>query len=547
MCFGRSSGHHGYHPYQRIGIAASRCSSMPPSSSSSLSSHSGPRPSFSHSGSPAPLRHAPPPYNPTKPLNDHLNPWDPDPVVSKFYTDQAKFFNDQKLLVSFDRRTKTYQLWNVPSYGFRKLSIALENKVVTGPYCHHASNDHRDLEFCKQVLIPCHDSNPKVLEGVKGYFTCLTHVCIAQPVNLFNERKRALKARQEEENKQEYEGKEDQEDKYEVAGLLQGSITPGQVSATTPSLLHSFERDRDDDIVTADEDATYLTDQMCYTHKDLYLVSPLPNHVQDSSWITPPNGLPLIPATSFQMVTSPSAIVAVCVSRFTKEEAESRKLTDGMMTSCLLSGAEDGTYLERPYLHPAFKLSVDAVTPAALKIHDGPEAVHKIWSRTIRGTPVTATILLLNSPVGISLELFGELRKRFHQCQSCLCYFSWDAYGGHLKGNGICANTPGLESVPNLAVVFRKLPSLPVEDWSELSSAIGKSSPVLASPVGTAWMSWNSPYGVTHDAWANLITAWRRCPGKCGMVRTFEGHKAHLESEQGCAKEHDVDFMLWAY
>ncbi|KAJ3859290.1 hypothetical protein EV359DRAFT_68285 [Lentinula novae-zelandiae] len=475
MCFSRSSGYHRYQPYQHLGIG--RSSSMPPLSSSP--SQFGSRPLFSHSGSPAPLRQAPPPYNPAKVLNDQLNSWDPDSVVSKFYADQAKSFNDQKLLVSFDRQTKTYQLWD----------------ALIG-------------NLCTKLNIP-------------SLFT--------EPVNLFNERKRALKAHQEEENKGEYGGEEDEVDKCEIADLLQGSGTPGQ-SVTTSSLLHSFERDHDEDIVT---------DHMCYTHQDLYSVSPLPKHIQVSSWITPPNGLPLVP-TAPVFVASPSAVRVISHSRFTAEEAASRKLTDSVMVSCILSGADDGAYLERPYLHPAFKLSMDAVTPAALKIHEGPEAVQRIWSRTVRGTPITGAVLLLNSPTGISLELFAELRKRFHQCQSCLCYFSWDAYGKHLKGNSLCANTPALESVPNLEAVFSKLPGLPVDNWLQ-------PSPILASVVGVAWMSWNSPYGVTHDAWANMVTAWRRCLGQCELVRTFDGHKAHMERERECAKEGDLDFMLWAY
>lgn len=73
----------------------------------------------------------------------------------------------------------------------------------------------------------------------------------AEPVNLFNERKRALKAHQEEENKGEYQGEEDQDDKYEIADYLRGSGTPSQ-SITTSCLLHSFERDRDEDIVTGE-------------------------------------------------------------------------------------------------------------------------------------------------------------------------------------------------------------------------------------------------------------------------------------------------------
>ncbi|KAJ3916506.1 hypothetical protein F5877DRAFT_80829 [Lentinula edodes] len=547
MCFSRSSGHPGHHPYRRTSVG--RSSSMPPSSAQRPSSSFASRPMFSYPGNQAPLRHAPPCYNPSKPMGDHLNSWDPDAVVLKFYADQAKFFNDQKLLVSFNRRSKTYELWDGPSYGFRKLSIAMQNNLLDGPYCHHASNDHRDLEFCRQVLIPCHDSNPKVLDGIKGTgFQTNDFSFLTEPVNLFNERKHALKAHREEEaNKGGYEGEEDEEDKYEVAQVLLGSSFGTTGQNPTSSFLHTFESNGDNDIVTADEDATYLTDQMCYTHADLYLASPFPKHIQNSSWITPPNGLPLVPTPCSLHVAGSSSITVVSNCRFTEEEAASRKLTDSTMISCVLTGAEEGLYLERPYLHPSFKLSVDSVTSAALRIHDGPDALHRIWSRTIRGTPVTAAILLLNSPTGISLELFAELRKRFHQCQSCLCYFSWEGYGKHLKGCGVCANTPTLETVPNLDAVFTRLPALPVENWQELGKAIGKPSPILASPIGVAWMSWNSPYGVTHDAWANMITGWRRCPGPCGLVRTFDGHKGHLERDQGCLKEKDDDFMLWAY
>ncbi|KAJ3866992.1 hypothetical protein EV359DRAFT_79026 [Lentinula novae-zelandiae] len=531
----RSSGYHRYHPYQHAGHG--RSSSMPPSS---ISPPSGSRPLFSHSRSPAPLRHAPPSYNPTKVVNDQLNSWDPDSVVSKFYADQAKFKNFWCPLIARPRLMSCGMPPPTVSASYLLLwkTVCSLVPIATPPAT--IIETWISVNRCLFLAMSPTQSSPG---GVRTKLTL--NPLFTEPVNLFNERKRALKAHQEEENNGEYQGEEDQDDKYEIADYLRGSGTLSQ-SITTSHLLHSFERDRDEDIVTADEDATYLTDYMCYTHEDLYSVSHLPKHIQISSWITPPNGLPLIPAAP-PFTASPSATRVACSSRFTEEEAASRKLTDSVMISCVLTGADEGAYFECPYLHPAFKLSLDAVTPAALKIHEGPEAVQRIWSRTLRGTPITCTLLLLNSPTRISLELFAELRKRFHQCQSCLCYFSWDVYGKHLKGSGLCANTPALESVPNLDSVFGKLPGLPVDNWRELSKAIGKPSPILASPVGVAWMSWNSPYGVTHDAWANMITAWRRCPGQCGLVRTFDGHKAHMERERECAKEGDLDFMLWAY
>ncbi|KAJ3898114.1 hypothetical protein F5879DRAFT_927310 [Lentinula edodes] len=544
MCFSQSLRR--YHPYDPAHRNRVRSSSLPPRASSLAStSSSAERPSpisFTTYSDCAPLRHAPPSYNPRLPINDELHFADPDPVISKFYMDQAASFNQQNLLVSFNRKSKEYEVW-------KALSLAMENKTLSGPYCHHAHNDHRELEWCRQALLPCHPSNPKILENIKGYFVCLTHVCIAQPVTLFNERKRALKKNIQQSQVIEEDKEEDSEE--EVLRQL-GNFRSEDQALGSISSMHTFDSEEpgegNEHIVTADGDATFLTDQLCYSHGDLYHASLLPKHIQDTAWVVPPNGLSMVPTVLPPPVATKGSVTRTMVkSRFKEDEAASRKRTDSIMVSYILSSAEEGTYLQRPYLHPAFQLSVDSITPAAFRIYGQEDSISRAWARTIRATPVTAALLLFNSMTGLSLELFAELRKRFHQCSSCLCYFSWDGYSAHLKGNGLCGNTPELGPVPVLDSVFARLPSLPLENWQNLSSAIGSPSPILGSCMGVAWMTWNSPYGVTHDTWANMITAWRKCPGPCGMVRTFEGHKAHLESSQVCGNNEDEDFVLWAY
>ncbi|KAJ3806979.1 hypothetical protein F5876DRAFT_80144 [Lentinula aff. lateritia] len=566
MCFSQSL--HRYHPYDPAHHNRVRSSSLPPGASSLASTSSSGRPpssiGFTTYSDCAPLRHAPPSYNPRLPINDELHIADPDPVISKFYMDQAASFNQQNLLVSFNRKSKEYEIWKAPSFGFARLSLAMENNTLSGPYCHHAYNDHRELEWCRQALLPCHPSNPKILDKVKGYFVCLTHVCIAQPVTLFNERKHALKKTLQQSQAIEEDKEEDSEEEVlrQLSRFQSEDHALGSISS-----MHTFDSEGpgegNEHIVTADGDATFLTDQLCYTHGDLYQASLLPKHIQDAAWVVPPNGLSMVPTVLPPPVATEGSVTRTMVeSRFKEDEAFSRKRTDSIMVSYVLTSAEEGTYLQRPYLHPAFQRSVDSVTPAAFRIYGRQDSISRAWARTIRATPVTAALLLFISTTGISLELFAELRKRFHQCPSCLCYFSWGGYCAHLKGYGLCGNTPELGPgqialfledhrtndllVPVLDTVFARLPALPLENWQNISSAIGSPSPVLGSCMGVAWMTWNSPYGVTHDTWANMVTAWRKCPGPCGLVQTFEGHKAHLELSQACGKE-DEDFVLWAY
>lgn len=58
---------------------------------------------------------------------------------------------------------------------------------------------------------------------------------------------------------------------------------------------------------------------------------------------------------------------------------------------------------------------------------------------------------------------------------------------------------------------------------------------MLDTPVGLAYLEWNSRFGVPMDVWAVISTAVVHC-AVCDLVRTHPAHSAHLDQTSGyCA------------
>jgi hypothetical protein len=55
----------------------------------------------------------------------------------------------------------------------------------------------------------------------------------------------------------------------------------------------------------------------------------------------------------------------------------------------------------------------------------------------------------------------------------------------------------------------------------------------LNTPSGIALLEWNSRVGIPYDVWSVVSTGIVRC-GACDLVRTFEGHKDHLDEAGEC-------------
>lgn len=232
---------------------------------------------------------------------------------------------------------------------------------------------------------------------------------------------------------------------------------------------------------------------------------------------------------------------------------------DTIAVSEILHAAESGIYVNAPYDHPAYDANSPAF-PLSLKKFADAKAYDIAMARMghLRGTAIGTLIVLLNSVNGISLQQFAELRKRFLKCPSCLCYFSFDSYQSHIEYTMTCRNTPLMEPgeppsythmllcsdtlaisiVPDLRGVFTRLPSIPVTSYP--AGVIPLTDEAINTPIGVAWLTWNSRAGVTHDNWVQMITAWRRCPRGCGMVRSFSAHAFHMQEKCPCSEVGDA-------
>lgn len=56
----------------------------------------------------------------------------------------------------------------------------------------------------------------------------------------------------------------------------------------------------------------------------------------------------------------------------------------------------------------------------------------------------------------------------------------------------------------------------------------------LDSPIGAAYLEWNSRLGVPEDVWAVISTAYVHCD-ECNLRRSFNGDHAHRDANGRCA------------
>ncbi|KAJ3806127.1 hypothetical protein F5876DRAFT_69213 [Lentinula aff. lateritia] len=406
-------------------------------------------------------------YNPTKPINDQFAVYDPDMVSCEFYAEQLHFnFTDKMLLATFDIDKQEYVSWTGSDVGLHRIMARLQSGALSPVYCHHVLNGLRPKSWYTFKIIGRASNDSNVDKSVTGYLVSETH-------------KQELQAAQFME----------QVDDFLEEKSIEKELEDSDFMALGNGLL-------------ATEDTTFNTDNLCYSHTDL--LHALPQEGEDPDWHSAPNGCPLFSMTpgASKAATTPSPSRGKTRAWYTEEQAMARKNTDSDLMSTIVEAAELGTYHEEPYLHPAFSVQSISHTPDALKQFHGVGASQLAWRQMgySRGSTVGTLILLFNGVVGITLEQFAELRKRFHK-------------------------------FPNLRRVFDSLPDIPVRKWPAGTTPVWED--IVNTPVGLAWLTWNSPAGITHDTWVHLITAWRQCK-TCGLVRSFEGHARHLQEDKKC-------------
>ncbi|KAE9409615.1 hypothetical protein BT96DRAFT_984672 [Gymnopus androsaceus JB14] len=513
------------HPYAR------RPSSL---RSLNFSNNSTPSPS---SNSPPRLKLIPRPYNPRMPINDELYGTDPHPEACNLYLKQAQKLWEQKQLATFDRAGETYTRWVCGYLGIARLNIALRTGQLVEPaFCHHIMNNQRDSSWCKHSVVWWHSDDPNL--DVIGYMMPTTHNCIAHPIyspHLRRQGSQPLMAEYIADDEDEDELDSDLEKTY--AAILRPR--PRLISAATADVDDEADAGVDcatllslnPDLALADNKATFNTDQFIYNHLDVNLLS---TDLHNQPRYSTSSMFKQQRRTWEQALSSAPLTPTKRKSLYSKKESEGRKLTDAALTESILTAAEGGQYHENPMTHPSFDTQAPETTPACLQTFHNPGAISLASMRSSysQETQIGTAILQLNGLIGISVLEFCELRKRTVKCLSCLCYFSPEGYQQHVEYAMVCHNTPTKDPAPDLSSIFDACPFEVEERFPE--GVMRFNNPSNMNPIGLAWMMWNSPAGVTHDVWVQLIMAWRRCSGGCDRVRSFKAHLDHLE-EDPCA------------
>jgi hypothetical protein len=166
-------------------------------------------------------------------------------------------------------------------------------------------------------------------------------------------------------------------------------------------------------------------------------------------------------------------------------------------------------------------------------------------------TAIGIVVRELNSILGVPRSDFCCILADFATCACCYCTFSSEGYNSHIQG-GVCSSHPDGDRGLFLFLLslFRlclnsSSPVKPREDY-EAPRTKGRSFPngyrppsqtedMLDTPVGLAYLEWNSRFGVPMDVWAVISTAVVHC-AVCDLVRTHPAHSAHLDQTSGyCA------------
>ncbi|KAJ3925682.1 MAG: hypothetical protein NXY57DRAFT_967416 [Lentinula lateritia] len=406
-------------------------------------------------------------YNPDLPLTDAYASTDPDVEACHLYHDQAHFnFAAQKRLPTFDIQAGEYVPWTCQWLGIDRMIVALNTNQCTPAYCHYIINPSRSPEWCRLFPVKRNFKDPAL--DVVGYLT-------PHPIHPSQDRLG-------------FGGEFPGED-----GAQTDTDTDCRVSS--PVAPSSSSSNLSDHRVFASSTATFNTDQMVYLQRDLYRVCNLDEAVENDHWVSLG---PLFTSSHLRRTLETPDYKGT--SLFTENEAYERQLTDREIVQSLLDAAESGHYLNNPRSHPAFDLSERGAAPACLHPFMDESSERIAFHRTghLRGTPscengaISALLVTATSPsMAISAILgtvgFAKTHRTLRQIK------------------------PFSIQPPPAGTTF-------------------VSRPAATNAVGLAWLTWNSHIGVTHDTWAQLITAWRRCD-HCGNVRSFQGHISHLEEK----------------
>ncbi|KAJ7695871.1 hypothetical protein B0H16DRAFT_1750512 [Mycena metata] len=219
---------------------------------------------------------------------------------------------------------------------------------------------------------------------------------------------------------------------------------------------------------------------------------------------------PLNPRRRWPGDVPPPVVAGKVRSLFNLRLANARRNNDAALISRVFSERRSGVYSAYPDRHPA---SSQEGVHTILQVYDSriyPDCVDRVLSnQRFIDTAIGIALRELNSTLGIPEADFKALSLNMVFCSGCYCTYSIDGFNHHVQ-RGVCSNHPDGTAVKN-------------RDEEDIPRTVGRTFPngykppantpdLLDTPIGLAYLEWNTRFGVPLDVWALISTAVVHCP-----------------------------------
>ncbi|THU84405.1 hypothetical protein K435DRAFT_806717 [Dendrothele bispora CBS 962.96] len=452
------------------------------------------------------------------------------------YVEEMHGFVEDGKLATCSRRAQGVVEYDREGLGFERFIVALrEGHLKPKPYCPHIFNENREASWCR--LHPVR-RKPGDMTKCVGYLKANTHQCAFVGSYLSN-----LSALLQ--------------FPFQVLGLENIALIQPMAQRlgwiflegrSTGVIMLKMKAKR---LVAANSDEE--ADMLAYAVKlSRDSEAPLDTRAGSSQNCqpSPSSSKSLSPSWKARARLAPRkshpGSTQSC-SFYTLEVAEQRKKSDEKMLENLFKSFQSGEYIANPSAHPAWNTAVLKDLPSVLHQYhltfdDGGGAFAQGILQLVQPhlyTEVGRIIVLLNTRGGLERDLCNLLFKHSFRCICCQCYFSEPGYYAHAGYfSETCSNHPDHGLAYNLEEVVSTLPKLIAPANAEVGPFTA--SEIALSPLGLAWLAWNSKAGIPGDAWHLISTAYKYCP-YCNRVRSFDAHRAHMDGDSCGIKQTGED------
>ncbi|KAE9388628.1 hypothetical protein BT96DRAFT_947464 [Gymnopus androsaceus JB14] len=377
------------------------------------------------------------------------------------------------------------------SLGMLKLNIALRTDQLVEPaYCHHVMNGQRDPSWCKLVVVWQHPEDPN-LEVVS-----LSFVDPIYPPQLRMQGCQPLMAPYIPEDSDQDNDNED-DDNLELEKSYSSILCPKPrmiLAASTEGDVEEGEFDcaallsLNPNLVVANNGVTFNTNLFVYNHLDVNILS---SNLHTQFGYTPSSTFSST-RRPWEQLSSPSTPTKR-KSFYSKKDSEIHKLTDSVLVESILDAAEEGCYHDNPISHPSFNVQEPETMPTILGV---------AMSEWLSASSMASLVLVFLSSAS-SESAFSSVSLA-------------------------CATSPFMDISATLSIPWCAETPLPWNlQFPAHTPCFHNAS--ATNPIGVGWLTWNSPAGVTHDVWVQLITSW--CSFKAHMDHLLEGPCAAFGDE----------------